>query len=122
MCFFPVFVFANGECITVYLLNGKPMIVNFGFHISSEKLSLCGFYHVLLVQGFKSIDGSAMLNDLTIYYLVNVNACERQSFVRRLYPNPFSFMSSFHDKFRNDVISILVLPEYPHRIVWICLL
>ena len=31
-------------------------------------------------------------------------------------------MGSFHDKFRNNVISIFVLPQYPHGIVWICLL
>ena len=62
-----------------------------------------------------------MFNDLTGYYFININACERQPFVRRLYSDPLTLMGSFHDEFRNNVISVLVLPEDPHGIVWICL-
>ena len=59
---------------------------------------------MLFIKRFKRIDGSAMFNDLTGYYFININACERQPFVRRLYSDPLTLMGSFHDEFRNSEI------------------
>ena len=69
-------------------------------------------------QRLKGVDDAAVLHDFPVFDSVDVDAVKAQVLAGGWNPHPVVQMGSLHHTFRDDSISVAVLPDDPHAAIW----